>query len=83
MKHEEHLIQCAISQFLRYQGIFFFAVPNGEKRSVTVGARLKKEGVLAGCSDLVILFPERIIFVEVKTSKRNFKIMLKSSDLNM
>lgn len=67
MTHPEHEIQQAIHRFLTIEGIFHFAVPNGEKRDVRVGARLKEEGVLPGVSDLVLILPERVVFVEIKT----------------
>lgn len=68
MTHPEHQIQCAIHRFLTIEGIFHFAIPNGEKRDVRVGARLKEEGVLPGVSDLVLILPGRVVFVEIKTS---------------
>ena len=34
-----------------------FAVPNTAKRSLREGARFKREGVKAGVSDYVILYP--------------------------
>ncbi len=67
MTHPEHQIQQAIHRFLSIKGIFHFAVPNGEKRDVRVGARLKEEGVLPGVSDLVLVLPGRVVFVEIKT----------------
>ena len=34
-----------------------FAVPNGGKRSVSEGQRLKHEGVVPGVSDMILLLP--------------------------
>lgn len=41
-----------------------FAIPNGEARSRTTGAKLKAEGVSAGVPDLFI--PEILTWVEMK-----------------
>lgn len=73
----EEQIQRAIVQWARLQlipEVIFFHVPNGEKRSLATGARLKAMGVLAGVPDLVLMWGgidchPRILFVEVKTPK--------------
>jgi hypothetical protein len=80
----EHSIQVSIIQYLRYNNIFCFAIPNGEKREIKrflnrktgqvisycpAGVRLKNEGVLAGCADIEILLLNRLIFIEIKTEK--------------
>ena len=69
----EHIIQSQIIQHLRFHNIFCFAVPNGiffnsnSKRSGYAYAnKLKAEGFLVGCSDIVILLKKRAIFVECK-----------------
>jgi len=41
-----------------------FAIPNGEKRAITVAKRLKKEGVVRGIPDLFI--PQFNLWVEMK-----------------
>ena len=69
MKTEEHRIQVAIVRYLRIMGVMVFAVPNGGKRDAKTGAYLKDEGALAGVADLIILLPNRCIFIEVKTDK--------------
>lgn len=65
----EHPIQVQICKYLKARNIYFFAVPNGEKRSMITGKKLKEEGVLAGVSDLVVLLKSTPIFIEVKTLK--------------
>jgi hypothetical protein len=50
-----------------------FAVPNGGKRDAKTGAYMKDEGALAGVADLIILLPNRCIFVEVKTDSTQSK----------
>lgn len=67
MKHPEHDIQVGIVNYLRLKKIFCFAVPNGGLRNLKTAAFLKKEGATAGVSDLIVLLPQRCVFVEVKT----------------
>lgn len=67
MKHNEHLIQKSIIEYLRMNRIEVFAVPNGGRRDAVTGAMLKAEGATAGVSDLIILLPNKPVFVEVKT----------------
>lgn len=69
MKALEHKIQVGIVRYLRYNGVMCFAVPNGGKRDAKTGAYMKNEGALAGVADLIILLPNRCVFVEVKTDK--------------
>lgn len=69
MRKQEHYIQVDIHKLLNYEGIFHFAVPNGGARNLKVAAALKAEGVLAGVSDLVLVLPNRIVFVEIKNGK--------------
>jgi len=49
---------------LKYPGMLIFHIPNGEHRVVSVGVRLKKQGVVAGIPDLFI--PSLKIFIEMK-----------------
>ena len=69
MKNEEHRIQQAIVKYLRYSGYFVFAVPNGGNRDARTGKMLKDEGALAGVADLIIVMPNEVFFVEIKTDK--------------
>jgi hypothetical protein len=43
-----------------------FAVPNGGLRSKAQAAKFKATGLVAGVSDLIVIQPNRIIFVELK-----------------
>lgn len=70
MNREEHYLQVAIHDLLTYEKIFHFAVPNGELRNIRVASRLKSEGVLAGVSDLILVLPKRIVFVEIKNGNK-------------
>lgn len=69
MKKEEHKLQVTIHNFLCLNRIFHFSVPNGGLRNVRVAVDLKREGQMAGVSDLIILLPSRCIFVELKNGK--------------
>mgnify|MGYP002517147159 FL=1 len=55
----EHEIQCYCVEWMRWrypnESRVFFAVPNGGKRSRKTAIDLKREGVLAGVSDFVLL----------------------------
>lgn len=70
MKKEEHYLQVAIHRLLTYNNIFHFAVPNGGLRNISVASALKAEGALSGVSDLILVLPKRIVFVELKNGKK-------------
>ncbi len=65
----EHVEQREFVSWFRqtYRGVRIFAIPNGEARSRTVGARLKLEGVSPGVPDLFV--PELGLWVEMKRAK--------------
>lgn len=66
----EHFFQVFAVNYLRRNGIYCFAVPNGGKRDAKTGAYMKQEGQLAGVADLVILLPDgETVFVELKAGK--------------
>jgi hypothetical protein len=50
-----------------FPNVLIFAIPNGGKRSVGAGRKLKAEGVVAGIPDLFI--PAWDVWVEMKRSK--------------
>lgn len=70
MQHKEHYLQVAIVRYLKLNKIFCFAIPNGGRRDLITGAVLKREGVLAGSPDLVIVLPNQIYFVELKNGNQ-------------
>ena len=70
----EHKLQSACVRWYRLQypkmKHNLFAVPNGSKRDVVIGAKLKEEGVLAGVADLILLKFNRFygaLLIEMKT----------------
>jgi hypothetical protein len=77
MKHDEHVIQISIVDYLRHalRGLpaTFYAVPNGGRRDAREAGRLFAEGVRAGVADIVVQYMagERVVVVglEVKAPK--------------
>lgn len=78
----EHQIQCAIVEWANHKiippytdgkiGHLLIAIPNGGYRNKIEAARLKKEGVKAGVSDLFFAFPAfkfHGLWIEIKTKK--------------
>lgn len=75
MGHEESDLQGACVTWFalthpRLRGLLF-AVPNGGWRTAATAARLKREGVVAGVSDLILLAPGRhpALCVEMKAGQ--------------
>ena len=66
MKHAEADFQVGVVRFLRMAGHYVFAVPNGGSRNVIEAANLKAQGVMAGVSDLILLLPHKVYFIELK-----------------
>ena len=62
----EHSEQVGFINWFRvkYPQVLIFAIPNGEKRAITVAKRLKAEGVVRGIPDLFI--PQWTLWVEMK-----------------
>jgi len=65
----EHAEQVGFVQWFRarFPRVLIFAIPNGEKRNISVAKRLKAEGVVRGVPDLFI--PEWNLWVEMKRAK--------------
>jgi len=68
----EHIEQTNFINWFKvnYPKIIIFAIPNGGFRAGLAGAKLKKEGVLKGVSDLFI--PELKLFIEMKRVKGSY-----------
>lgn len=66
----EFRLTCAIADHLRLRackGVVWFHIPNGEKRSLRTGGRLKAMGVRAGVADFMVQVPDaRSAMLEVK-----------------
>lgn len=65
----EHQEQVGLINWFRvkFNGVLIFAIPNGEKRAISVAKRLKAEGVVSGVPDLFI--PEWNLWIEMKRVK--------------
>lgn len=65
----EHAEQVGFLQWfkLQFPHVLIFAIPNGEKRAISVAKRLKAEGVTPGVPDLFV--PEFNFWIEMKRRK--------------
>ena len=70
-RHIESEIQQSCVRWFRltFPKYIIFSIPNGGSRNVVEAANLKKEGALAGASDLMVIADHRVLFVEMKTPK--------------
>lgn len=73
MQQSEHIDQCLVVEWFRYsypkQANLLFAIPNGGDRHIATAVKLKREGVLAGVSDLFLMMPAgdyHGLFLEMK-----------------
>lgn len=81
MKHREDMEQCALMQWARITrhnggmiADWLIAIPNGGKRNASEAARMKKQGVKAGVSDLFLALPSKQfhgLWIEMKAPKTN------------
>lgn len=65
----EFRLQCAVAGQLRFRampGLYWTALPFGEKRTAETGARLKRMGVRPGAPDLLLIWQGRTIGLELK-----------------
>lgn len=68
----EQAIQRAVVGHLRARarpGVVWFHVPNERKQSPRQGAEFKRQGVLAGVSDLILLYDGKAFALELKAGK--------------
>lgn len=68
-RHVEEGIQTACVAWFRlaFPRYLCFAAPNGGSRNRLEAINLKRSGVLAGVSDLIIVADRAVLFVEMKT----------------
>ena len=77
MKETEE--QKKLVQWLKLKKIFYFSVPNGSVLSGNALQRarqmnkLKAEGLVVGCSDIVVMLSNKILFIELKQRKKVLK----------
>lgn len=66
---ESSIQQCVVRWFrVKYPKYIIAAVPNGGFRNAREAAVMRREGVLAGFSDLIVIAERNVLFVEMKTS---------------
>ena len=67
-RHVESEIQQSCVRWFRYAfpQYIILSMPNGGSRNVIEAANLKREGALAGASDLMVIAERRVLFVEMK-----------------
>lgn len=70
-RHIESEIQQSCVRWFRlaYPQYIILSIPNGGSRNVIEASNLKKEGALAGASDLMVVAERRVLFVEMKRPK--------------
>lgn len=79
MANEESNEQIKVVDWCRANKIFVFAVPNGSHIAGSAAQRarkmhfMKKEGMLVGASDLVVMLDKVILFIEMKKRKKLLK----------
>ncbi len=78
--YKEEIEQIAFVQWLKLKNIVHFAVVNENSMSSTnkgmaikIAERSKKMGKRKGVSDLIIMLPDKILFVEMKRNKTVLK----------
>jgi hypothetical protein len=66
----EHNEQVAFVRWLRKEGHFVYAIPNGGLRDAITAKRLKDEGSMSGIPDLqVVLDGGKVVWIEMKRRK--------------
>lgn len=67
-RHIESDIQQACVEWFRltYPQYIILSIPNGGSRNALEAANLKKEGALAGASDLLVIAMCSVLFIEMK-----------------
>lgn len=83
--HPEEDIQAACILWFRlaYPRYIVFAAPNGGSRNFLEAVNLKRSGVLAGVSDLIIVADHTVMFVEMKTKTGKQSIKQKEFQANV
>lgn len=68
----EHIEQVAFVKWFNdnFPTWIIFAIPNGHKRSIKEGIKIKAEGGLSGTPDLIVLLPnDKTVMIEMKDLK--------------
>jgi len=68
--------QQKLIQWLRIKKLMYWATPNGavlkgsKLQRVKQMSKLKKEGLVNGVSDVIVMLPNKILFIEMKRQKK-------------
>ena len=69
----EHKLQVMVVDYLAIAGkpnVFAVAIPNAGRRSLRMGGRMKREGLVAGAADLLVALPGgHVGWLEMKAVK--------------
>lgn len=72
MKRPEAALQRTVVEHLRFTGVpgmIYFSIANEGKRSVVMGAELKRMGLRPGAADLCVIVASKTSFLELKSAK--------------
>ena len=85
----EEVEQQKLVQWLRLKNIFHFAPMNENKQSFSnrkaafkIEAKSKSMGKINGVSDLIVMLPNKILFIELKRARKRLKSGKLSSTLS-
>lgn len=54
--------------------VTFFAIPNGGTRNAIEMQNLKREGLVVGASDMVVVLFDKVLFIELKRDSKKAKV---------
>jgi len=74
---KESALQVSVINALRQMGFMCIHIPNGGSRNKREAANLKKQGVLAGASDILIFTSQQLIHLPTQTYHNGIAIELK------
>ncbi len=81
----EEVEQINLVKWLKLKRVLFHSVPNGNSMSSLnrntariVGAKLKREGMVSGVSDMVVFGKNKILYIEMKRKKKSLSTVAKN-----
>ena len=77
-RHIEESIQTTCVEWFRYtyRNYIVFSIPNGGSRNAKEAANMKRAGVLAGVSDLIVVIEKRIVERSFPIASNHFPTLL-------
>jgi hypothetical protein len=84
-RHIESRIQQECVRWFRmqYPTYMILSIPNGGSRNAMEAANMRKEGILAGAPDLLIIAERAVLFVEMKSPKGKQQMTQKEFQKNV